>query len=138
MTPQLVDHAHTDSCAVIGCYLMQLRRKMNMFISGRSHCEQRLPLRRRPSVVRRDIIIIYAPSVQRSSVSVPVCMSNGAAALGYRHAGCLQLSHVRTADASADGHRSAASRSAIGGGILSRPPGRKLVRGHVAKFLRRR
>jgi len=37
MTPQLVDHAHTDSCAVIGCYLMQLRRKMNMFISGRSH-----------------------------------------------------------------------------------------------------
>ena len=66
MTPQLVDHAHTDSCAVIGCYLMQVRRKMNMFISGRSHCEQRLPLRRRPSVVRRDIIIIYAPSVQRS------------------------------------------------------------------------
>jgi len=48
------------------------------------------------------------------------------AALGYRHAGCLQLSHVRTADPSADGRRSAASRTAIGGGISSRlpPPGR--------------
>ena len=48
MTPQLVDHAHTDSCAVIGCNLMQLRRKMNMFISGRSHishCEQRFKCR---------------------------------------------------------------------------------------------
>jgi len=52
-----------------------------------------------------------------------------AAALGYRHAGCLQLSHVRTADSSADGRRSAASRTAIGGGISSRrpPPGRQLV-----------
>ena len=34
MTPELVDHAHTDSCAVIGCNLAQPRRKMNMFISG--------------------------------------------------------------------------------------------------------
>ena len=34
MTPQLVDHAHTDSCIVIGCNLVQPRRKMNMFISG--------------------------------------------------------------------------------------------------------
>jgi len=34
MTPELVDHAHTDSCAVIGCNLVQPRRKMNMFISG--------------------------------------------------------------------------------------------------------
>ena len=33
--------------------------------------------------------------------------------LGYRHAGCLQLSHVRTADPSADGRRSAASRTVI-------------------------
>ena len=37
MTPQLVDHAHTDSCIVIGCYLVQPRRKMNAFISGCSH-----------------------------------------------------------------------------------------------------
>jgi len=38
MTPQvLVDHAHTDSCVVIGCNLVQPRRKMNVFISGRSH-----------------------------------------------------------------------------------------------------
>jgi len=44
------------------------------------------------------------------------------AALGYRHAGCLQLSHVRTADPPADGRtcRFAASRTAIGGGISSR------------------
>ena len=38
MTPQvLVDHAHTDSCVVIACNLVQPRRKMNVFISGRSH-----------------------------------------------------------------------------------------------------
>ena len=42
--------------------------------------------------------------------------SHGAAALGYGHPGCLQLSHVRTADPSADGCRSAASRTAIDGG----------------------
>ena len=47
-------------------------------------------------------------------------MSHGAAALGYRHAGCLQLSHVRTADPSADGRRSAASGTSFGGGMLSR------------------
>jgi len=45
-----------------------------------------------------------------------------AAALGYRHAGCLQFSHVRTADPSADGRRSAASQTTIGGGISSRRP----------------
>ena len=37
MTPQLVDRAHTDSCIVICCNLVQPRRKMNMFIAGRSH-----------------------------------------------------------------------------------------------------
>jgi len=42
-----------------------------------------------------------------------------AAALGYRHAGCLQLSHMRTVDPSADGRRSAASWTAIGGDISS-------------------
>ena len=51
--------------------------------------------------------------------------SRSAAALGYRHAGCLQLSRVRTANPSADGRRSAASRTAIGGGhIVSPLPGR--------------
>jgi len=53
-----------------------------------------------------------------------------AAALGYRHAGCLQLGHVRTADPSADGRRSAASRTAISGGgayRLAASPGRELV-----------
>ena len=49
-----------------------------------------------------------------------VCLSQSAATLGYGNAGCLQLSHVRTADPSADGRRSAASRTAIGGGISSR------------------
>ena len=47
-----------------------------------------------------------------------------AAALGYRHASCLQLNHVRTAIPSADGRRSAASRIAIDGRhIVSPPPG---------------
>ena len=45
-----------------------------------------------------------------------------APALGYRHAGCLQLSHVRTADQSADGRRSAACRTAVGGGHIVSPP----------------
>ena len=51
------------------------------------------------------------------------CKSSVAtASLGYRHAGCLQLSHVWIADPSANGRRSAASRTAIGGGISSRRP----------------
>ena len=55
-----------------------------------------------------------------------VCPSpRRAAALGYRLAGCLQLSRVWTADRSADGRRSAASRTAIDGGgdIVSPRPG---------------
>jgi len=43
-------------------------------------------------------------------------------ALGCRHVGCLQLSHVRTADPSADGRRSASSRTAVGEGKSSRRP----------------
>jgi len=59
-----------------------------------------------------------------------VCLSQllrRATALRYRHAGCLQLRHVRTADLFADGRRSAASRTtgrtAIGweGHIVSPP-----------------
>ena len=40
MTLQLVDRAHTDSCVVIGCKLQPRatsQKKMNTFISGRSH-----------------------------------------------------------------------------------------------------
>ena len=45
----------------------------------------------------------------------------------YRHAGCLQLSHVRTAEPFADGRRSIASPTAIGvGHIVSPPLGRYL------------
>ena len=57
------------------------------------------------------------------------CKSSVATAvLGYRHAGCLQLSHVWIADPSANGRRSAASRTAIGGGGISshRPRGDNL------------
>ena len=60
------------------------------------------------------------------SLSQPIRYSTLSAwrsSLGYRHAGCLQwpaTRYVRTADPSADGRRSAASRTAIGGGILSR------------------
>jgi len=59
-----------------------------------------------------------------------VCLSHGAAALGYRHAGCLQLSQVRTADPSVDGRLSTASRTAIGGGGISsrRPRGDNLFK----------
>jgi len=56
-----------------------------------------------------------------TAIRPSVCPSpRRAAALFYRHAGCLQFSDVRTADSSADGRRSAASRTAIGGGIPSR------------------
>jgi len=57
-----------------------------------------------------------------TAIRPSVCPSpRQAPALGYRHAGCLQLSHVRTAD----GRRFAASRTAIGGRhIVSPPPGR--------------
>ena len=63
-------------------------------------------------------------SLSDTAIRPSVCPSpRRAAALGYRRAGCLQLSHVRTADPSADGRRSAASRTAIsGGGQLSRRP----------------
>jgi len=54
------------------------------------------------------------PSVCPSVCPVAQLYPRRAAALGYRHAGCLQLTHVRTADPSADGRRSAASRTAVG------------------------
>jgi len=60
-------------------------------------------------------------------ICLPVCLSvclsqpRCTTALGCRHTGCLQLSHVQTADPSADGHRSAVSQTAFGeGGISSR------------------
>ena len=68
--------------------------------------------------------LLYPPPRRRGALSntaihPSVCPSpRRAAALGYRHADCLQLSHVRTADLFADGHRSAASRTAIGGGHI--------------------
>jgi len=66
-----------------------------------------------------------------------VCLSHGAAALGYRHAGCLQLRHVRTADLSAGGRRSAASRTAIDGGMSShRPRGDNLFSLKLTAFSR--
>jgi len=56
-------------------------------------------------------------------LSVPWCSCpRHAAALGYRHAGCLQLSHVQTVNPPADGRTSAASETAISGDISSRRP----------------
>ena len=77
-----------------------------------------------------SLLTYYDPAIAEWGIKryrdPSVCLSQDAAALGYRHALSLQLSHVRTADPSADGRRSAASRTAVGGeGILSRlPPGR--------------
>jgi len=57
-------------------------------------------------------------------VSPSVCPSpRRTVALGCRHAGCLQLSHVQTADPSVDGPRSAASRTAVGRGHIVSSPG---------------
>jgi len=77
-----------------------------------------------------SLLTYYDPAIAEWGIKryrdPSVCLSQDAAALGYRHALSLQLSHVRTADPSADGRRSAASRTAVGGeGISSRlPPGR--------------
>ena len=86
---------------------------------------------------RLDECNFYAPAVGRggalsdTAIRPSVCPSvpwrscpRRASALSYRHASCLQLIRVRTADPSADGRRSAASRTAIGGGISSRRPAR--------------
>ena len=72
-------------------------------------------------------LFYYAPCCrgrikQYCDPSVCLCLSvcpslRCTAALGYRHAGCLQLSHVQTVDPSMDGRRSAASRTAISGVI---------------------
>jgi len=65
---------------------------------------------------------VLSDTVIRPSVCLSLGYSTLAAwrsCLGFRHAGCLQLigtRDVRTADSSADGRRSAASRTAIGGG----------------------
>jgi len=86
----------------------------------------------RPFAVTTAATCYYAPGVggikryRDRHVCLSVCLSHGAVALGaqlpclgYRHAGCLHISHVRTADPSADGRRSAASRTAIGGGRIA-------------------
>ena len=63
----------------------------------------------------------YGEALSDTAIRPSVCPSpRRAAVLGY--AGCLQLSHVQTADQSADGRRSAASKNAIGGGVSSRRP----------------
>jgi len=61
-------------------------------------------------------------ALRRKGRSVRLSIRLSVTALGYRHVGCLQLSHERIADPSADGRRSAASRTDIGGGISSRHP----------------
>ena len=78
-----------------------------------------------------DCVVLLCPRRMRGALSdtanrPSVCPSpRRAPARGYRHACCLQLNHVRTADPSADGRRSAASQTAVGGGghISCRRPG---------------
>jgi len=58
------------------------------------------------------LIMHHPPAVGviKSYCDLSVCPSPmHAAAIGYRHTGCLQLSHMWTADPSADGRRSAMS-----------------------------
>ena len=74
--------------------------------------------------------IIIPPAIGGALTDTAICLSvcpspRHAAAVGYKHAGCLQLSHVQTAHPFADRCRSAANRTAISGGhIVSPPPGR--------------
>ena len=60
-----------------------------------------------------------------TAIHPSVCPSpRRAAALGCRHAGCLQLSHMWIVDPSTDRRRSITCQTAIGGSISShRPPG---------------
>ena len=91
---------------------------------------QRVMAARTQFIAHRSTVTVYLHlayfdlgALSDSAIRPSVCASRRhAAALSYRHAGCLQLSHVRTADPSADGRRSAASRTAIGGGHIVSPP----------------
>jgi len=89
------------------------------------------------TVIRKAIPFYYVPVVGGGALSdtairPPVCPSLGystlaawRSCLGYWHAGTCSWPatiDVRTADPSADGRRSAASRTAIGGGISRRRP----------------
>ena len=95
----------------------------------RSSCEQILHLEGAPLGTYVDMLelargrysTLLCPhrrggALSDTAIRQSICPSPmRAAALGYRHAGCLYLSQVRTADQSADGRRSVASRTAIGG-----------------------
>ena len=79
------------------------------------------------SINRNCSQIIMHPRRSRSlsdtAIRQSVCPSpRRTAALGYRRAGCLQLSHVRTADPSADGQIRRESNCHQRGGQSSRRP----------------
>ena len=65
-------------------------------------------------------VILPRVALSDAAIRPSVCPSPScAAALGYRHAGCLQLSHVRTVDPSTDGSRSTSSLTAPSAGGIS-------------------
>jgi len=106
VTHHMGPSAIANTCEVIG------RSTWLVFVTNKRYMLFLCPRRR-----GGGIKWYCSPSV---CLSVPWCSCHRhAGALGYRHTGCLQLSHVRTADPSADWYRSTASQTDIAGGHIS-------------------
>jgi len=106
-----------------------VRRDFILLVSGAPRGRPTFGVKAR-SHVRRNRFRLVCPANFRIARSVRLSVQQWLSCLGYRHAGCLQLSHrrplrdVRTADPSADGRRSAAIFAAFelpsaGGHIVS-------------------
>jgi len=118
-----------------------VRRDFILLVSGAPRGRPTFGVKAR-SHVRRNRFRLVCPANFRIARSVRLSAQQWLSCLGYRHAGCLQLSHrrplrdVRTADPSADGRRSAAIFAAVelpsAGGISSRRPG--AIRCHSIVF----
>jgi len=111
-----------------------VRRDFILLVSGAPRGRPTFGVKAR-SHVRRNRFRLVCPANFRIARSVRLSVQQWLSCLGYRHAGCLQLSHrrplrdVRTADPSADGRRSAAIFAAFelpsaGGAYRLAVPGR--------------
>ena len=80
----------------------------------------------------------YAPAEGGGALSDTAIRPSVCPSLGYRHAGWPATRDVRTADLSANGRRSVASRTAVGGGHIVSPPSCQLTLDQCDRaFLRR-
>ena len=126
-----MSHAPWSVCLCVMCTPVspaKTDKPIEMRVVADAWCPRSHVLRIERSVHGSAPAVGVGGALSDTAIRRSVCLSQGVAAVGYRHAGCLLLSHpacprdVRTADPSADGRRSAASRIAIGGGLSSGRP----------------